>query len=183
MSSMEAPKRTVTKASGSVKVGSLWSLGGEGAPGCSQEGASTTAGGGTRVQSHGYARQSTPSLVLWSPAGTEEPGVQSNTSLQGWGWGKGWATRDAADPAPAALGAHPTRPQAPGFVGPCPRQGLSAQRTSQKHTGSRLSRNDLSSRGQDMLRRGQHGRTQGQDRLRSRAGACCRFGALSSEDR
>lgn len=85
--------------------------------------------------------------------------MQSNTSLQRLGVGVSWATRDAADPAPQPWGLTP-EPQAPGFVGPClPRQDATPG-TSQKH-GQQAVRNDLSSRGQDMLKAGVSSRTQG----------------------
>lgn len=123
-------------------------------------------GRGWRVQSHGYTIASPhPALCCGHPAGTEEPDVQSNTSLQGWGWGVSWATRDAADPAPQPWG---LTPQAPGprVCRALPPPGRNAQRTSQKH-GQQAVRNDLSSRGQDMLKAGvSSSRTQGQDRLR-----------------
>lgn len=57
------------------------------------------------MQSHGYTIASPhPALCCDHPAGTEEPDVQSNISLQGWGWGVSWAARDAANPARNSLG-------------------------------------------------------------------------------
>lgn len=140
-------------------------------------------GEGWRVQGHGYTIASPhPALCCGHPAGTEEPDVQSNTSLQGWGWGVSWATRDATDPAPQPW---KLTPQAPGprVCRALPRQDATP-REHPRSTGSRLSGMTCLVGDRTCSRPGvSSSRTQGQDRLReAEPGPAVGWGPVS-EDR